>query len=355
MTTAPARPTQFGRIHRPDEAWLAKNPPEPILEPDLPIIDTHHHLWDRGGHRYFLPDFLADAATGHNVIATVFLECHSMYRAGGPAEMRPVGEIEFVTGQAAMSASGMYGSTRVAAGIVGFADLPLGDRVEPVLEAQLRAGGGRFRGVRHSAAWDASDVIGNSEAAGRAPSLPARRVPRRPRVPDRPRALALRVGVPPRQLGEVAELAGAHTGGPTSSSATSAAVLGYGPYAGNRTSLRILEGGRPSSPVPERGLKLGGMIRRLAAYDYGKHAEPPLPASWPRSGARTWRPESSCSGRPVPLREQLSGGEGRRRLGPALERVQAHRRGTRPADNPPRGAAEHRLLLRGGGAGRDAA
>lgn len=74
------RPTQFGRIHPPDEAWLARNPPEPILEPDLPIIDTHHHLWDRGGHRYFVPEFLADVATGHNVVATVFLECHSMYR-----------------------------------------------------------------------------------------------------------------------------------------------------------------------------------------------------------------------------------------------------------------------------------
>ena len=110
-------------------------------------------------------EFLADAATGHNLVATVFIECHSMYRADGPAEMRPVGETEFVAGQAAMSASGMYGPTRVAAGIVGFADLTLGDRVEPVLEAHLRAGGGRFRGVRHSAAWDASDVIGNSEAA----------------------------------------------------------------------------------------------------------------------------------------------------------------------------------------------
>ncbi|HKX03113.1 MAG TPA: amidohydrolase, partial [Methylomirabilota bacterium] len=141
MTTAPARPSQFGRIHPPDEAWLGRNQPEPILEPDLPIIDTHHHLWDRGGHRYFLPDFLADVATGHQVVATVFLECHSMYRAGGPTEMRPVGEVEFVTGQAAMSASGAYGPTRVAAGIVGFADLTLGDRVEPVLEAEVRAGG----------------------------------------------------------------------------------------------------------------------------------------------------------------------------------------------------------------------
>src|SRR5258705_3561044 len=153
-----AWPTQFVRTDPPDEAWLGRNRPEPILEPDLPIIDTHHHLWDRGGHRYFLPDFLADAATGHNVVATVFLECHSMYRAGGPAEMRPVGEIEFVTGQAAMSASGMYGSTRVAAGIVGFADLTLGDRVEPVLEAELRPGSGPLPGGPHPAAGGASAV-----------------------------------------------------------------------------------------------------------------------------------------------------------------------------------------------------
>src|SRR5207245_495695 len=101
----------------------------------------------------------------HNVVATVFLECHAMYRAGGPAEMRPVGETEFVAGIAAMSESGQYGPARVAAGIVGFADLTLGDRVSPVLEALIRAGGGRFRGVRHSAAWDASEVIGNSAVA----------------------------------------------------------------------------------------------------------------------------------------------------------------------------------------------
>ena len=105
------RPTQFGRIHPPDEAWLAKRPPEAIIEPDLPIIDTHHHLWERSDHRYLLHEFLDDVRTGHNVIATVFMESHSMYRAGGPEEMRPVGEAEFVAGIAAMSESGQYGPT----------------------------------------------------------------------------------------------------------------------------------------------------------------------------------------------------------------------------------------------------
>ena len=156
---------QFGRIYPPDEAWLAEQPPEPILDPDIPVIDTHHHLWVRGGHRYLLDEFLADVNTGHNVVATVFEECHAMYRADGPEEMRPVGETEFVAGVAAMSDSGIYGSTRVAAGIVGAADLTLGDRVEAVLEAQIRAGGGRFRGVRFSTGWDDSETIGNSATA----------------------------------------------------------------------------------------------------------------------------------------------------------------------------------------------
>ena len=77
------RRTQFGRIHPPDEAWLAKGQPEAILEPDLPIIDTHHHLWEQPDHRYLLHEFLDDVRTGHNVVATVFMECDSMYRAGG--------------------------------------------------------------------------------------------------------------------------------------------------------------------------------------------------------------------------------------------------------------------------------
>ena len=89
---------------------------------------------------------MADIGSGHNVVATVYLEWLSMYRADGPEEMRPVGETEFVAGVAAMSDSGQYGSTKVAAGIVGFADLTLGDRVEPVLQALVRQG--VLKGIR---------------------------------------------------------------------------------------------------------------------------------------------------------------------------------------------------------------
>lgn len=110
--SAAAEQRQFGRIYPPHEAWLARQPAEPILEPDLPIGDTHHHLWDRPNHRYLLDEFLADVRTGHNIVATVFEACNAMYRADGPEELRPVGETEFVTGMAAMSASGLYSPTR---------------------------------------------------------------------------------------------------------------------------------------------------------------------------------------------------------------------------------------------------
>src|SRR5438045_8934644 len=111
----PRQNWQFGRIYTPDEAWLATAPAEPVLDPELPIVDPHHHLWQRGDHRYFLDELLADLSTGHNVVATVFLECRSMYRADGPVELRPVGESESVAGIAARSASRACGTTRVAA------------------------------------------------------------------------------------------------------------------------------------------------------------------------------------------------------------------------------------------------
>jgi L-fuconolactonase len=147
--------------------WLDRHK-EAVIEPDLPIIDPHHHLWLRSGSRYLFEDYLQDAGSGHNLVATVFVQCRSMYRTSGPVEMRPVGEVEFVNGVAAMSASGLFGKTRVATGIVGQADLTLGARVEPVLAAEVRAGGSRLRGIRHIAAWD-------GEASLRTPAYPAPR------------------------------------------------------------------------------------------------------------------------------------------------------------------------------------
>jgi L-fuconolactonase len=279
-------PTSFGRIVPPDEAWLARQSPEPILEPALPIIDTHHHLWHRPDHRYLLDELLADLGTGHTVVATVFLECHAMYRASGPEAMRPVGETEFVAGIAAMSESGRYGPTRVAAGIVGFADLALGDRVEPVLEAHVRAGGGRFRGVRHSAAWDASPVIGNSAVAIGPHDM------RRPEFRaglKRLTALGLSLDawVFHPQLGDLIDLARAfpsttiivgHCGGP----------LGYGPYTGRRDEVFASWKAAINelAACENVTMKLGGMMMRLAACDYGALAAPPSSAEL----AEHWRP-----------------------------------------------------------------
>jgi predicted TIM-barrel fold metal-dependent hydrolase len=281
-----ARPTQFGRISAPDEAWLAKRPPEPILEPDLPIVDTHHHLWERGGHRYFLHEFLADAQTGHNLVASVFEECEAMYRATGPVEMRPVGQTEFVAGIAAMSDSGRYGPARVAAGIVGFADLTLGDKVEPVLEANMRASGGRFRGVRHSAAWDASDIIGNSRTAG-GPHLLQQARFRTGFARLTALGLSLDAWVFHPQLADVVDLARAfpnsniisvHCGGP----------LGYGPYEGKRD--EVFKTWKASitelATCPNVSMKLGGMMMRLAAYDYRTAPAPPTSEEL----AALWRP-----------------------------------------------------------------
>src|SRR5712692_3594983 len=146
--------------------WLAQTVEEP-LEPNLPICDPHHHLWDlhtaRVAPRYLLDEILADVGAGHNVVSTVFIECGAMFKSDGPEPLRPIGETEFVNGIAAMSASGAYGKTRVAAGIVGMADLTLGAAVEEVLAAHVAAGGGRFRGIRHAAGWqDRTPEVNNS-------------------------------------------------------------------------------------------------------------------------------------------------------------------------------------------------
>ena len=148
--------------------WLALTQ-EPTLEPGLPICDPHHHFWDhRPGsvpyQRYLIHELNADIYAGHNVRSTVFLEARSMYRPDGPVEMRPVGEVEFVQGLAAASASGVYGSSRAAAAIIGAADLKLGGNVATVLEALQVASPNRFRGIRHNVTWSPDPELDNRES-----------------------------------------------------------------------------------------------------------------------------------------------------------------------------------------------
>lgn len=139
------------------------------IDPDRPIIDPHHHLWEimaapgslQAPQRMLIHETEAMiAASGHNIVATVAVECGAMYRAGGSDLMKPLGEVEFLRGQAAMSDSGHYGPCRIAAAIVAGAPLGLGDAVAPLLEAQVEAAGGRLRGVRAETAYSAAGMFG---------------------------------------------------------------------------------------------------------------------------------------------------------------------------------------------------
>src|SRR5258707_10273461 len=127
---------KLGNVIAPDLAWVAKVTEE-ALEPALPIVDPHHHLWQRPGKDYMFHDLLADTQTGHNIVGTVFVDCHSMYRKEGPAELRCTGETEFANGVAAMSASGIYGNLRACAGIVSHVDLRLGSKAGAVFDAPI--------------------------------------------------------------------------------------------------------------------------------------------------------------------------------------------------------------------------
>src|ERR1700726_3846205 len=209
------------------QAWLDRRK-EPILEPELPIVDPHHHLWLRPGWRYLLDDLLLDTGSGHNIVATVYMEANSMYRVRGPEELRPVGEVEFANGVAAMCDSGAFGKTRGAAGFGGHAYMMLGSRVEPVLTALMRAGGDRFRGIRHGVSWEAEAATLRPNPLTHAGMLADKKFREGVAVVGRLN-LSYDVSLYHTQIGEVADLASAspntrivlnHVGG----------VLGLGSY-----------------------------------------------------------------------------------------------------------------------------
>jgi predicted TIM-barrel fold metal-dependent hydrolase len=264
-----------------NQPWLDLTVEQP-LDPGLPICDPHHHLWDmragRVSRRYLLDEILADTSSGHTIESTVFIECGAMYKAAGPEALRPVGETEFVNGIAAISASGLYGPTRVAAGIVGTADLRLGDAVQPVLDAHVGAGGGRFRGIRQAAAWDADPALPVSRA-NPGSGLFLRADFRAGFKHLAPRQLTFEAWCYHRQIPEVTALARAfpettiilnHFGGP----------LGVGPYAGQadavyaewRTALGDL------AKCPNVVAKLGGINMEVNGFGWHERAQPPSSA-----------------------------------------------------------------------------
>ena len=273
------------RIPSPNSAWLAQIS-EDILEPELPIIDPHHHLWDMKGKKYLLDEFLMDLNSGHNIVATVFLECASMYRNSGPEHLKPIGETEFVNGIAAMSASGKYGRTAICAGIVGFADLTIGAAVEDILIAQIAAGNGRFKGTRYGAGYDASPEINNSHTnppPGIYSHLKFREGFAKLSLFD----LSFEAWLYHTQIDDVIALADAfpyqrivlnHFGGP----------IGIGPYMGKRDEI-FIEWKKVIIALAKRPnvyAKLGGLGMVLNGYRFENRLTPPSSMEL----SDTWRP-----------------------------------------------------------------
>jgi predicted TIM-barrel fold metal-dependent hydrolase len=261
--------------------WLALSVEQPI-DPDLPICDPHHHLWDKSkmrvAQRYLLDEILEDVNAGHNVVSTVFIECGAMLKADTPEPLRPIGETEFVNGIAAMSASGLYGPSRIAAGIIGTADLRLGDSVAAVLDAQIAAGGGRFRGIRRAAAWNA-DPAAPAHRTNPGPGLFLREEFRAGFAHLAPRQLSFEAWCYHPQIPEVTSLARAfpdttivldHFGGP----------IGVGSYAGKageifaqwRNSISEL------ATCPNVVAKLGGINMEVNGFGWNERPRPPSSA-----------------------------------------------------------------------------
>ena len=285
MAASTASVSKSGLYADPRPDWLALRQEE-ILEPTRTIVDPHHHLWDRDGQRYLIEEITSDLACGHNVIATIYVEARSMYRAHGPEAFRPVGEVEFANGAAAMSASGGYGPAAVCAGIVGHVNLLLGDGAKAVLEAEIAAGQGRFRGIRHSSAWDGDANVAGMYAT-RPRGLLLDSTFREGFACLAPLGLSFDAWLFHPQIGELTDLACAfpdtrivldHCGGP----------VGVGVYANRREEIFLIWKAsiREIAKCPNVAVKLGGLAMRLLGFDFHKRPTPPSSEEL----AKAWRP-----------------------------------------------------------------
>jgi predicted TIM-barrel fold metal-dependent hydrolase len=260
---------------------------EDAIDPALPIVDAHHHLYERPRPRYLFADLLADTGSGHNIVATVYMQSLSMYRQDGPAHLRSVGETEFANGYAAMAASGTYGPTRACAAIVGLGELNIGrDKVAEALDAHVHAGNGRFRGVRHITFWDA-DARVQPANPDRTPGLLADARFRDGFALLGPRGLGFDAYVCFPQLPELADLARQypgtaivlnHLGGP----------VGVGPYAGARDAVfsQWSASMRELARLPNVSVKIGGLGMRVMGYGFHDRDTPPTSQQL----ARAWKP-----------------------------------------------------------------
>ena len=274
--------------------WLAQVT-EDIIEPERPICDPHHHLWDHSDSRYLLDQLLEDTRSGHNIVSTVFVECASMYRDGGPEAMRPVGETEFVNGVAAMTASGFYGEIRACAGIVSFADLNLGRAVGEVLDAHMDSSS-RFRGIRHAAGWDAHDEVRNSHTNPFAQMFATPSF-REGYAELGKRGLSFDAWLYHPQIVELIDLVRAfpdtpvildHFGGP----------LGIGPYTDKREEIfsRWREDIAELARCPNVFAKLGGLVMPINGFDFHKQDRPATSDEIVEVTGRYYRHAIDCFG-----------------------------------------------------------
>ena len=269
------------------QAWLDLGQ-ETALDPEAAIVDPHHHLWDRGGHTYLPAQFASESQlSGHRLLASVYVECLSQYLDSGPEALRPVGETMHVAALARAARQAQEGARApdIAAGLIAFADLSLGDGVDAVLDAHARHADGRLRGVRYSTAHDSDPAIHSAyptragmlrEAAVQAGAARLAR-----------RGLSLDVWVFFHQLGDVLALATAcpdlsivldHAGGP----------IGLGAYAGQRP--QVLQQWRAQlqalGRAPNVTLKFGGLAMPLAGFEWRKRPRPPDSQTL----AEAWKP-----------------------------------------------------------------
>src|SRR4051794_20046900 len=268
---------------RPD--WLAKRSEE-ILEPGLPIVDPHHHLWDAPRYRYMFPELLADLASGHNIVATMYEQAREMYRASGPEELKSLGETEFITGVAAMSASGKYGPTKCMAGITGYVDLRLGSRAKGIIERHLAVSDGRLKAIRNGSTWSDDPVL-KTMSSGMPRDLLLNKTFREGVATLAEFNLAFDAWMFQTQLGDLVDLARAlpqttmvvnHVGGP----------VAIGPYAGKREEAfeewrKLIQ---QIAALPNTYIKLGGLGMKMIGFDFFNNPEPPSSEEL----AKAWKP-----------------------------------------------------------------
>lgn len=266
---------------RPD--WLALAP-EAALEPDLPIVDAHHHLWSRPGWRFLMDDYKTElTASGHRIVASVFMQCQTGYDLALPPHLRPVGETAYIAAEAERLGPD---EPALCAGIVGHADLGLGAAVEDVLLAHIEKGRGRFRGIRHITVWDADSSLMNPLSAG-PPGLLGDARFREGFARLAPLGLSFDAWLFQPQIDELTALAQAfpetvivlnHLGG----------ILGAGAYRGRRDELfqdwaRAI---RDLARCPNVVAKVGGLGMRINGFGFDQGEQPPASALL----AETWRP-----------------------------------------------------------------